>query len=44
MAVFTLDELLGGEYFGLVVTDEGIEQSLSYAKRNNDFYIGVNVS
>lgn len=42
-SVFTLDELLGGEYFGLVVTDEGIEQALSYAKRDNDFYIGTNV-
>lgn len=42
-SVFTLDELLGGEYFGLVVTDRGIEQSLSYAKRDNNFYIGTNV-
>lgn len=42
-SVFTLDELLGGEYFGLVVTDRGIEQALSYAKRGNDFYIGTNV-
>lgn len=42
-SVFTLDELLGGEYFGLVVTDRGIEQALSYAKRDNDFYIGTDV-
>lgn len=42
-SVFTLNELLGGEYFGLVVTDEGIDQALSYAKRDNNFYIGTDV-
>lgn len=40
--VFTLNELLEGEAFGLVVSDNGIERALSHAKRD-DFYIGTDV-